>query len=71
MNAQAIARQAQEEHNRATLAETRREWEAVGREIDRKHREADELAGTIRELARYREELSRQGRELMHTLGDN
>ncbi len=71
MNAETIARQAGRDHDEAQLEEYRREWEAVGREIERKERELETLRASIRESERHRAELSRLGRELMNKLGGN
>jgi chromosome segregation ATPase len=59
------------EFHEARLEEYRREWEAVGREIDRKEREIETLRASIRESERHRAELSRLGRDTMDRLGGN
>lgn len=59
------------EFHQARLEEYRREWEAVGREIERKHREMETLRASIQESERHRAELSRLGRETMERLGGN
>lgn len=59
------------DHYTAQLEETRREWEAFGREIQAKEREIETLRASVRESERQRAELSRYGRELMEKLEGN